>query len=219
MSKANPRYRRKNAALPPPTGNVMLVKIIGELELQQTVSTFYFMDDGTKADVTPEYLATGLVACVEGPLGLGSFFTSCCSMDWLFKRATCDSPTSPTVTGAERLYTAQGVAPAGHLPTTVAATIQRRSIVKSQCGRGHLQVPAVPKIWVNASVVSNTTEYDALANAMLATFNVSSRLWTPVIWSAHGSWHAPTPGAAPLVTCKLFPTTGTVRRRKLGKGK
>jgi hypothetical protein len=218
MSKANPRFRRNNSALYFVNGNIWRVRIIGAIENQLTVSSFYYIDELGPGTAT---LAVGVALSIAFQ-GASAVFTKYCaavSGDWLSSLVLVDSPTNPTLATIQNIDVAVGTGPAGHEPTVVGAVVAKLTAVKGQCGRGHITTPAVPTAWVTGSNLSNQTAHTNLANAMVAPLTGSGHTFTPCLYSPKGSHANPIKGYAPLTNCLVRTTLGTVRRRKLGRGK
>lgn len=215
MSRANPRYRRSNQALPAAPANVWELQVIGQLEAQEVMSTFAFWDNGGAITGTPELnLAAGFTA------SLLTTYKACLSSDWVGQQYNVRCLTIPTraqVTTTAGIAAVAGSGPAGHEPTTVAAVVSRYTAFRGQCGRGRLELPAVPTSWVTSSSLTTIAAYTAFMTAYAANFIQGGITYSPYLYS-RGSRVNHTPGAAPLVILQLRTVLGTQRRRKLGRG-
>lgn len=218
MSHLNPRFRRINTPPNSATFNVYRVAITGTIEGQMTVNLFYYRDQIAIATGATLAQMQSLYLGVTGFGGIITDYLASLSSDWLATAIIIDSPTSPALA---RLYMPSilvGTGPAGHLPTTTAAVITKMSGLKGQCGRGHVALPAVPKTWATESTVTNVTAYNALAGQMAQIQANGGVEFHPVIWSK-GTRLTPRLGHTDITVCQLRPVLGTVRRRKLGRGK
>lgn len=220
MSRANPRFRRRNPNLPALTNDVLRVKIVGQIENQVTVSSFFYRgptlpNNCTLADLTD--LGTGFVAVGN----MLSKFVAAVSADWTLTAVNIDCPTTPSLAPLITAQTGNGGGPTPHLPTEVAMPLIRQTAVKGQCGRGRLSTPAVPSAWVTASKLTTTGAHLALAGQMELTIVQGGKTYTPVVYSAHGSRVFPIPGSADITLVSLSTglLVGTIRRRKIGRGK
>lgn len=223
MSRKNPRFHRVNPVLPPATGNVFQVSLIGAIENQLTINNFYYQDGNqaliggaspTESDMANAFIGTGPYSQIR----------QASSTDWtsLTLRVACISqparipwivqlgpPNAGTITG-------------GHEPTTVAAIISRYTGTRGQSGRGRVYLPGVPTANVASSSITaaGVTAYNAVVSSMLATLTGTTRSFTPGLVSRRGvvlsQGNFP---FAPLTSGQLRTVLGTVRRRRLGRGK
>lgn len=218
MSRANPRFRRNNPKLPLPVGNVYRVKLLGQLENQLTINTFYYMDDQALATATETSIAN-LGVAISAAGALIPKYAACMSVDWTLTGYIIDVPTSPSLAAVVTNQLTVGSGPAGHEPTEVAAVITRQSAVKGQCGRGHVSLPAIPTSWVTASRLTTTTAHTAMATEMKSVYSFGGVQYAPAIFSRNGSHFQNGLGAAFQISTALNTLLGTVRRRKIGRGK
>lgn len=218
MSRANPRYRRNNLALPPLTGNVYRVRIFGSIEGQLTISTFYYQDSNAAGTATVTH-ANNLHTAFVAAGNVGLTYLACCSVDWSSTYVWIDSPNTPSLAPQPYVFSNTGGGSAGHEPTEVAAVLTRGSASRGQCGRGRVSVPAVPTNVVTASRITGLTAYNALANSMLAVIASGGDTFTPVIFSKNGSRVHSFQGASQVTIVTPLGLLGTVRRRKIGRGK
>lgn len=217
MSRANPRYHRTNTVPPPPTGNVWHVKIKGSIEGQMTISNFYYEDTQTPGSGTlaiQQALFNGLT--VVG--NLVPKYEACLSVDWVANSIIIDSPNNQALAAYVQPWSTAAGGPTGHEPTEVAAVILKQTSLKGQCGRGRVELPAVPTAWVGSSQLTTTTAYQALAGQMIAQVVNGGYTFTPGIYS-RGTRQVRLPGFTALVSCAVTTLLGTIRRRKIGRGK
>lgn len=220
MSRANPRYRRRNLNLPALTNDVFRVKLYGTIENQETISVFTYIGPSLVNNaVTSDLTDFGSALVAVG--NLCTKYAAACSADWVFTRIAVDVPTTPSLAPIIVNFPGNGAGPAGHMPTEVGMPLLKITASRGQCGRGRISTPAVPTAWVTASVLSNTGAHSALAFQMIQNLVQGPSTWRPCVYSAKGSRLFPIPGAA-LLTNAILPAgnlLGTIRRRKIGRGK
>jgi hypothetical protein len=222
MSRANPRFHRTNPPLPAvgTTGGVVQYVIQGTIEGQMTLSTFMF--NGFVPNPTQTQLTT-LLSNIS--TGVFTKYTAMLSSDWLAVREMlkvvhrADIATVISTAHAASV----GGRPAGHEPTEVAGIFLRTSGVKGQHGRGRVSVPAV----YTGDVSSSNWTGVALA-LVQAAFNLAlvgvqysdgTNNWQYCIGQRSNSPPRLIVGAANVVTQTASLLLGTVRRRKIGRGK
>jgi len=215
MSRAVPRYHRINAPLPTPTPNKWEVIVRGLIEGQMTINTFYYDDQGAALSTTSESnLAGGFITANWVA------YRACLSSDWTATDIQVKCLTD--ITRATYINTTitgnAGTGPAGHEPTYVAAVLLRLTKYKGQCGRGRIGLPAVPTSWVTASTITTATAYTTLAALLTANFVAGGTTYVNALWS-RGPRPSRAVGAAPLTQVLVSTKLGTVRRRKLGRGR
>lgn len=217
MSRKNPRFTRPNNALPAPTGNVWRVRALGIVENQYTINTFWFQDELSPGTGTATVAAT-LLAGIQAASNLQAKLLAACSIDWNLYQWLIDSPNNPNLNTQATVVSIFAGGPSSHEPTTVATVIARYTNFKGQCGRGHVSIPAVPTVWVTASSVTTFTAYNALAIQMVQQVTNGGHTFTPGLYSKGSKLHQ-TAGFAPLASVQARTFLGTVRRRKIGRGK
>lgn len=217
MSRANPRFRRTNGVLLPRLNDIYRVRFRGSVEGQLTINTFYYRGSGA---INSESLAgqINLITALEAPAGMRDKYKACMSSDWTMADMAVDCPFLDTLNTLVAASIGAGGGAAGHEPTTVGVVIAKQSVVKGQCGRGHVTLPAVPTAWVTNSTLINSTAHDAFALAMGGVISGGGTTFTPVIYSK-GTRINHTAGVTDVIQCVVRDTLGTVRRRKLGRGK
>lgn len=222
MSRKNPRFHRINATLPLNTGNVYQVSILGQIENQLTVNNFYFEDNGTPLIATQESDLAVPFQATFVPI-----FAQSCSNEWqatALRVAVLSSPSRIPLMKTSGFPFA-GIGGVGHLPTTVAAVINRQTSIRGQSGRGRIYVPAVPLPYVtspNESTLNaaGVTALTNLANAMLVSVIGANRTYQTALVSRRGTTpQSVTWPTALLIATNARPLLGTIRRRRIGRGK
>jgi hypothetical protein len=213
MSRANPRFRRNNPPLPAPPANIFQVAALGTVEGQMTVNTFYYWDSGEALTALSESaLEAAWVGTYQTP------YVACMSSDWALTGYRVSCVTTPTRAPLIASVNAAGTGPAGHEPTEIAAVVLRRTLFRGQCGRGRFSLPAVPTSWVTNSRITTFTAYNAFLTATAANLTSGAHTWIPYLVS-HGPRTGRALGAAQLVSQQIMSLLGTIRRRKIGRGK
>lgn len=221
MSRATPRFRRTNPHLPlVGSGNgVVVYKVIGSIEGQLTISTFMYSSQIPAPTNAQLQTLLGNISA-----NIFNAYKACVSADWVCTGETVDVVHRNDIQGVSSVANAGvvGTRAAGHEPTEIAAVIIRSSAVKGQHGRGRLSLPAVATVDVTASRITGAgmlAALLALINAMLLVATDGVNNYTPSIGE-----RAPTPpklivGFSPLVRLRSTTLLGTIRRRKIGRGK
>jgi hypothetical protein len=220
MSRANPRFKRTNPPLTPIGSNTTGVYIIqGTIEGQETLSSFQYS--------TPASTVTqSQIAILLGALNTAftAKYLACCSGDWTMVRQLFNITSVNSIIGqvTQNSVGTAGTGGAGHMPTEIAAFLVKYSGVKGQHGRGRLSMPGVPLLAVTQSKVTlaaNLAAYTALANQMLLTASDGTNTWTPAITTRSPASPKLVIAFTPLLTVVLNPLVGTIRRRRVGRGK
>jgi len=222
MSRANPRFHRVNPSLPPVGANngVTLYRIIGKIENQLTISGCHFF--GANNNPTNAQLTTLLVN-----IGNGVFptYKNLISADWTCVQEVLAVVHRNDIASVFRLSN-QGVAggrPAGHLPTEAAAWCLKNTGFKGQHGRGRMSIPAISTADVTNSTLTGAVWLAAAIlfdNSLLANYSDGANNWTGALGQRsaappHLVTNVATLSGASFVNLLL----GTVRRRKIGRGK
>jgi hypothetical protein len=221
MSRANPRYHRINPSLPlVGSGNgVVQYRIIGVIENQMTMNTFYY-SAAVPAPTTTQLntLLTNIQA------GMFPLYKLCLSADWKCSSEALNVVHRNDILGvqsAANLNVAGGRA-AGHMPTEVAQPIIRYTATKGQHGRGRFSLPAISTADVTASAITAAAAVTAIANfstECLATFSDGANTWTPCLAQRSTASPKLVIGFAPLTKLIFSPNLGTIRKRKIGRGR
>lgn len=214
-------FKRANPIPDPPANNVYRVRLIGALEEQQTMSTFFYAD--AKPKFTGTYLdCADLFSGLDLPVtGLFSRYKEVMVSTWGGERVLIDLVTDPTILTHETVTnTWVGIVPGPHKPIQSATTIAKFSLWKGQHGRGRISLPGVPDAWaVNTALVNPVTNYGDFAAAMKAVVTYNGKTWRPGIYSTKklddGS---KINGWIDLIATVVRTTLGTCRSRKPGVG-
>ncbi len=221
MSRAVRRFVRVNPHLPSIVGlaGCIVYKIIGSLENQLTVNTFYY----SSVNIAPNTSQlTTLLAAIS--TNLMAAYRACVSADWTCTLERIDVVHRNDLNGVQSLANAAaaGTRGAGHFPTEVAITIARSSLVKGQHGRGRISLPAVPLADVTASnitAVALVNNLLTLCAQMKLVASDGANNWTPSIAERSVTSPKLVIGASAITACSPRTLLGTCRRRKIGRGK
>lgn len=219
MSRAVPRYRRNNVALPAPPNDVFEVAVLGQIELQSTINTFYYRTDGSSLDPLAEELIANKVV-----LDLVPALINCQAVGYQFLKVRVSCLTKPTRTPGERAAATPlfGAFGGTNLPSTDAVVFVRRTAVRSACGRGRFYLPGVPSSVVTDSQITDAAYITLLGTLVTAYLTPIAVLTvgtiTPGLWSKGSRTHK-TLGFAELHDGGFNAVIGTVRRRRIGRGK
>jgi hypothetical protein len=221
MSRANPRFRRVSAPLPAvgSTNGIVLYRIWGSIEGQLTITTFYYVS--AVPSPTNAQLLT-LLANVSG--GFFAGYAACISADWTCTKETMDVVHRNDIAGVTSIVhaTFPGTRPAGHEPTEVATIVIRYSAVKGQHGRGRIGLPAPATADITASRITAAamiTNLNTLATNMLLGFSDGANTWFQT--AIQRATASPKLVIGFSMLTKITPNTllGTIRRRRIGRGK
>jgi hypothetical protein len=221
MSRANPRFRRVNPNLPlvGTTNGVVMYVIQGVIENQMTINTLMY--SSAVPNPTNTQLATLLTNISANII---SSFKALISADWNITQELLkvvhrnDIATVTLLTHANNI----GTRPAGHEPTEVAGVTLKYSGVKGQHGRGRMSTPGVytgdvtNSQWTGATITTNQGVFNAAA---LLTASDGSNTWTPCIGQRGSTPPRLIVGFTPIVKFSQPILLGTIRRRKIGRGK
>jgi hypothetical protein len=221
MSRANPRFRRSNPNLPlvGTTNGVVQYVVQGQVENQMTINTFMY--SAPVPAPTPTQLQT-LLTNLSGTVFVR--YKGLVSADWtcvreLLKVVHRNDIATVISTGNNGVV---GGRPAGHEPTEVAGVILRQTAIKGQHGRGRYSFPAVS----TADVVNSTWTSVGLTAALalwyvaaLGNQSDGTNTWTPCVGQRGVASPRLIVGFAPVVSFQGTNLLGTIRRRKIGRGK
>lgn len=220
MSRAVPRYRRisPNLITVPVGATVVEIKMQGSIEAQMTINTFYYI-----ASVIPTtlQLSTLLLNWQNTFIPL---LRACMSSDWTLTKVRIDVVNSNSTAGQDNTTSAglAGLRGAGHEPTQMGMVSRRVSGVKGQHGRGRFTLPAPATADITNSTITAAaliTAFGTLHTALFGTVSDGVNNWTYVI--AQRSPVAPrlVTATAPVAVMGLNLVLGTIRRRKIGRGR
>lgn len=221
MSRANPRYRRTNPSGVPVGSTYGVVRYVvqGQFQGQMTISIFDYVGAVPGPNTTQlTTLRTNIGALIITP------YRACCATDWQIT-AERVIPVHSNVFAGVNYFGNSGLFGTGgsaSMDTEVAVIINKKTGLKGQHGRGRLSMPAVPSGAVtqsNVTLAGAITAYNNLIAAMLPGVSDGANTWNPVV-SQRGL-------AAPrlvtnwslLLSCTLNTLMGTIRRRRIGRGK
>jgi len=220
MSRANPRFRRVSANLPVLGATTTVqIALLGTIEGQIVMSTFAWQ--APTAAPTPAQLSA-LVTAFD--TAYRTKYLTCMSNDYTMSgyRLTVTSNNTTQGVNSNLGTGVVGTGGGGHQPTEIATTITRQSAIKGQHGRGRLGLPAVPL----AAVINSTlavgayrTGLTSLTAQMLLTLSDGVNTWTPVITQRSTASPKLVIGASPVIGSTFDLVVGTIRRRKIGRGK
>lgn len=221
MSRASPRFHRINPSLPPVGSNngVALYRIVGTIENQMTISTFMY----SAANNAPtQAQLTNLLTSISNILL--SNYLALISLDWAVVQEKLDVVHRNDIIGTFQTTHAgnSGTRPTGHMPTEVSGIILRRSAFKGQHGRGRVSIPAPSVSDVTASRYTNATlltNLGTFATSMGVGATDGTNSWTPCIGQRSSTSPKLVVAFAPVVLVTTTTLLGTVRRRKIGRGK
>jgi hypothetical protein len=221
MSRASPRFRRVNPSLPAvgSTQGVVVYKVVGSIESQLTINTFFYL--GPVNNPTAAQL-TALLTSISGVIF--NNYKACLSADWSLTRETLDVVHRTDINGVQSVANVPSVGgrPALHEPTEIAAVILRKSAFKGQHGRGRLSLPAISTSDVGASSIIGTALPTALAGLrgqMLLSASDGVNSWVPCIAQRTNVSPHFIVAAAQITSTSQNLLLGTIRRRKIGRGR
>jgi hypothetical protein len=223
MSKAFPRFHRTNAPLPVLATVAYRVTVFYQLDNQVCLWNMdYIMASSVQTASSEQNLANNFItACTTAIRG-------CLAADGLFSQVKVQCLTNPARIPSIVAIIAgnqPGSVAGTHLPSEVAAIISKQTSTKGQHGRGRLYLPGVPNSFVTPGTDANRLNATGVAaSAALATALNSATIQDGAV------------NASPAVTTRVLkglPTTqgqtlttftsrfllGTVRRRRIGRGK
>lgn len=221
MSRATPRFRRPNPPMPALTQNMFQVNVLLSVQGQTAINTFYYGDgQAVGVGVNPTGLAIAMLALL--PLYQPIMGTDCTVVG-----VTVRCLNNPSAISVTRLLPTPlpGTVASTSLGTMYAATILRQTVVRGQAGRGRVTSPGVPFTFANVPATTLMpaagTAYVNWCNLFLMTSVMSGGVtYVPYLYSRGLRTQTPkVPGAAPLLSFLVKALIGTVRRRKIGRGK
>jgi hypothetical protein len=222
MSRANPRFKRTNAPLPAFVFPIYQVTVSGIIDQQTWLCTMCYLarvaaqTPASEANLAASWLTVNNAAwraCMDGQTSLLTVKVTCVS-------APARIPGFAFQFGAGSL----GTAPAGHLDSEVAAILSKATLTKGQHGRGRLYIPGVP-----TSFISTLTDPNRINGASLATYGtLATSLMAPILDGANSAdpgLYTRLPKGQPVTAAQILSAIntrallGTVRRRRIGRGK
>lgn len=222
MSRAVPRFRRTNAPLPPvATAKVIQITVQGSVEGQMTINTFYYLSPPGGSAHTQ---ATMRGAATAWQTAFLARYRAAISVDWTLTSVAAISLSDFTLIPFVDTTNAgqAGTGPAGHEPTMVASVISRITAVRGQHGRGRIYLPAVPTAWVTNSTVTlaaGTLAYFNVGTDMLNGFTLGADVYGAALVQRSKILPKTLIGAGFIINVANRPLLGTVRRRRIGRGR
>jgi hypothetical protein len=224
MSRAVPRFRRFNPPLPAATGYVMQVLMSGLMDGQRWVMDFGFMGVGTPPPAGAEATVAGSFTTLMQPTWQP---LTANNVSWDTTKVSCVSiPTrNPFVLTTAPLPLFGSGGAAGHLTSTDAGIFSKYTLFKGQHGRGRNYIPGMPESFVAPAVDAN--DLTAGGIAALSAFATAARTqpFTDGVNTldlciyTRPAKGLPVTLAANVIVVTPRPLLGTVRRRRVGRGK
>lgn len=221
MSRANPRYRRLNApGLPLLAGNAIGRYIIqGTLNNQMTINSLDFF-------AAAPSLSTTSLSTLLGAISTALFakYKACLSTDWVCVRELFNIIHRNDIVGALTTLNAgaTGTIASPSFDSEIAITIQKKTILKGQHGRGRMSLPAVPTNAVSESVVNGAAllaNLNAFTAQLTMTASDGVATWTSCVSTRAANPPRLANGYELILNAQFNTLLGTVRRRKIGRGK
>lgn len=221
MSRANPRFRRSNPPLPGLSTNLYQASVLFQLQNQQMISTYYYSDgQAPGTGVSPTLLANGVNALL-------SQFQSIMATNCQVYGTTVRCLNNPTFVSITKFLSVSlsGTVAGNALGTVPGPVILRQTAWRGQAGRGRVSPPGMPASFITptgeqltqAAVTTYTTWGN---NFLMASITSGGLTFVPYLYSRGLRTQTPkVPGAAQLLSFLVKPLVGTVRRRKIGRGK
>jgi hypothetical protein len=220
MSRLNPRYHRIN-----PLGTAVgvtngLVRYIlqGSIESQMTIIEIDFW-----AAVPAPTVNTLTTLLTNISAGVFASLKNLSSADWTCVAEMLGCIHLNNVMGVKSVTNAgtAGGRAAGHEPTEVAQPILKLTGLKGQHGRGRISIPAIATADVVGSQITaaawNTAE-STFATNVQAGFSDGAATWYPCV-STRVKGAQTFQYFSPVTSWRKSTYLGTIRRRKIGRGK
>lgn len=221
MSRANPRFHRSNPPLFPvgTTNGVVQYVVQGSIEGQMTLSTFMYVAAVPLPSTTQ---LTTLLTNISA--GLFVAYKNLISGDWTTTQEllkVVHRNDVATVISTARAGTVGGTVGA-HAPTEIAGIFIRQTPIKGQHGRGRVSIPAIPSVHYTASNWSGVglaALQSSFMSAALATASDGTNTWTPCVGQRGTASPRLVTNYATISSWRADLLLGTIRRRKVGRGK
>ena len=223
MSRTNPRYHRINplGTAVGTTYGLVRYAIQGTIENQMTINVFDWWN--TVPSLSPSQMSVLL-----GHISTGIFasYKALLSADWTCVKESLNMIHRNDIAGLNSTSNAGAVGgrAAGHMPTEVAQPCIRYTSLKGQHGRGRLSLPAIAASDVGLSKITAgtwITAFNTFAAACLSGFldGTNPNNWLGAVTTRS----TVVPKLAQYFTqiqgVVMSPYLGTIRRRKIGRGK
>jgi len=223
VSRAVPRFHRVNPALPAATGAVYNVIASGSGEAGIWLMNFGYMSASFAQTILSEpNLATSW--CNNFAAGLRGLLSTVYFLSAV--KVVCVSvPTRQPFLNTTNANLGAGTGGATPLPSVNAVVMSKGTLIRGQHGRGRNYFPGVPSSDVNPAVDPDRitpaaqAAYQAFANLMNTTPIVDGATnVAPAIFTRTRAG-IPVTLAAGVATMRVSSILGSVRRRRLGRGK
>lgn len=222
MSRLNPRFHRNNPQLPAALPNVVQLTLFFTLENQICLNNLYYFDGGLTASITllTSFLSAWVTAHQAALLGI-------LSADTTFTQVKAFYTNVPAIIPQYQIIPAGtvGTGGSGHEPTPISVVFSKASNIKGQSGRGRFYSVGVPPAAVTGSTLTPSTAFQTNAALWVTHMNnnlvVGANSYLPGIFSRRGYNKVSGAGGgfSGLTTVYIRQILGTVRRRRLGRGK
>lgn len=223
MSRANPRFKRTNPILPALTTPAYRVTTLYLCDQQVCLFTMDgIMASNTQTANSESNLATSwdttMRAALKGMLSSDCFLTG-------YKVQCLTTPTRmPFNFAIPSISQAGGVAPS-HIPLEMAVILSKGTAFKGQHGRGRAYFPGFPSSGLTPATDANRvnalgqTWLTAVGTALIAgTILDGANAFQPAV-TQRTTKGAPTTNGAVITVFAFKLLLGTVRRRRIGRGK
>jgi hypothetical protein len=221
MSRASPRYHRVNPPLPV-VGNsngVVLYRIKGLLEGQLTITGFMY--SAANNNPTQSQLINLLAAISTNVFGP---YKNCLTQDWTCGIETLDVVHRNDIMGVSSTSNGgvQGGRAAGHPPLETSQILIKYTAFKGQHGRGRASLPPPAVLDLTNSTITAAALIAAI-NTLISQLAVQAsdgtNQWTHSVCTRSTVSPKLVTNFAPVHTIILNHQVGTVRRRRIGRGK
>jgi len=224
MSRANPRFRRTNLPLPTLLAqqNCFRIAVLGTADNQIWICNFdYIVQTPAVPNVNAEQNLT--INWITAHLTNFRGFI-CTDTVVTAVKATCLTiPARQPYTNIQTTGNAGTITPP-HADIELAVVFSKYTGFKGQHGRGRNYLPAIPQSFINSTsgqtnTILLTTAYQTFIGTLLsATISDGTSTYVLAITQRTKQGVAVTNGAAVLAV-QLRTLMGTVRRRRIGRGK
>lgn len=223
MSRAAPRFRRPSPSLPALGFPAYLVQAQGHGEAGIFLVNFAYI-----ANNVAQTAASEANIAASAAVAWAAAFRGCMNASYSLDaiKVTCvTTVTRQPFTNNTSAALGAGTIAGNPLPSTVAATIAKSTATKGQHGRGRNYMPGVPQSFITAATdpdrinAVGLVAYNAFVTALLNTAladgatNCNLAIYTRV---AAGQ---PVTKGQLVTTCVMRSLLGTIRRRRVGRGK
>jgi len=224
MSRANPRFKRNNPVLPS-LANAAAFRITasGVIDQQMWLTNFDYINLVTNTpnpNAEANLGANWLTACATQ-------LKACLASDVTFSQLKITCLTIPTRLPGYRTTDASfgnGTVAGSHYDSVIAGIITKETFTKGQHGRGRNYIPGVPLSFVTAGTNPNSlnatgiTAYNNLVFALVTLISDGTNNYSLGVTQRTRAGAAATNGQIQGTTFNRT-LLGTVRRRRVGRGK